>query len=580
MDIQDQLRGLLLHHGPSPVVARFIEQERGRLDLNNILEETFRRIDLGPRDLVCRQGAYVSLEVEFLLRQGARFEYGSCDVDKLLEDTYRYIELGPLEFKRRAGACLSPEVDYLLMQGASFERVPCGLSWLVEATTEYLQRSNGNKNNFLFQQAMHNRINPNWDYFLSLVYKSLLKSVDGETLCHIVHLISRQQKECKIHTLPSGVRGILWPDAVNTRNYLMDASITELRRRSDKVTIRVQGRKITAFRTILQARSSYFRKLINNNLEERSFEITGLYKTIDRALMFAESSDTGPWPWAKFEPFDNLQLTENTLDELIDILYAANTFEMVDLSRSVEQHIVIHGKSFIYAKNAQEIKHIAKEANAGILERYCDAFIATNLGTFTLFPKLPAELQMKIWREIASQPRLHIAFRIRGVKLEIPPHVGNLSMVCRESKIEMQQFWGRPSLNGINFKFDIIWLDQYCLPLSMDIASNIKGARYCATPAPYLDFEWEYRIAQIIYLCPGLKALYLITKALTDSDEFEYCRKLTNKEPTTLAEARSWIEGRAHQRLQEEYANVSLPQIMLMDENEISRLALARPWSG
>ncbi|KFZ01930.1 hypothetical protein V500_00559 [Pseudogymnoascus sp. VKM F-4518 (FW-2643)] len=584
MDIQDEFRELFLRHGPSLVVGEFITKQRDHLDLNSILEETFRRVDLGPRDLVCRQGAYVSLDVEFLVRQGAGFEYGSCDVDKLLEDTYRYIELGPLEFKRRAGACLSPEVEFLLMQGASFRRVPCGLSRLVKATTEYLQQSNQNKAHFLFQQAMHNRISPNWYYFLDEVYKSLLKSVDGETLCHIVHLISRQEKECKIHTLPSEARGICWPDAVNTINYLMDASISELHQRSDKVTIRAQGTKIITSRTILQARSPYFRKLINNNLEERSFEITGLYKTIDSALMFAQSPGSGPWVWEKFEPCDNLQLTENTLDELIDILYAANTFEMVDLSRSVEQHIVIHGKSFIYAKNAQEIKHIAKEANAGILERYCDAFIATNLRTFTLFPNLPAELRTNIWRRIASQPRLHIAFRIRGVKLEIPPHVGNLSMVCRESKIEMQQFWGGPSLNGINFKFDIIWLDQYCLPLSMDIASNIKGARYCATPAPYpyLDFEWEYRIAQIIYLCPGLKALYLITKALTDSDEFEYCRKLTNKEPTTLAEARSWIEGRAHQRLQkelqEEFPHGStLPRIMLMDENEISRLTPARP---
>ncbi|KFY78593.1 hypothetical protein V499_02290 [Pseudogymnoascus sp. VKM F-103] len=100
MDVHDHLRGLLLDPGPSPEVASFIAQERDRLDLRSILEETFRRVDLGRRDLVCRQGAYVSPEVEFLLRQGARFEYGSCDVDKLLEDTYRYIELGPLQFKR------------------------------------------------------------------------------------------------------------------------------------------------------------------------------------------------------------------------------------------------------------------------------------------------------------------------------------------------------------------------------------------------------------------------------------------------------------------------------------------------
>ncbi|KFY90098.1 hypothetical protein V500_05303 [Pseudogymnoascus sp. VKM F-4518 (FW-2643)] len=586
MDVQDQLRGLLLDPGPSPEVASFIAQERDRLDLRSILEETFRRVDLGPRDLVCRQVAYVSPEVEFLLRQGARFEYGSCDVDKLLEDTYRYIELGPLEFKRRAEACLSPEVEFLFTQGASFERVPCGLSWLVEATTEYLRRSNQNKNNFLFQQAMHNRINPRWHYFLGKIYKSLLKSVDGETLCHIVHLISRQQKEFKIHTLPSEARGIFWPYGVNTGNYLMDASIIELKGRSDTVTIRVQGRKIPALRALLQARSPYFKKLINDNSEKESFGIRGLHKMIDLAVLFAYIPHTNPRIWEIFKPCDSRKLTENTLNELINILYAANKLEMPDMFGSVEQYIVIHGKSFIYAKNAQEIKDIAKDANAGILERYCDIFIATNLRTFTLFPSLPAELRMNIWRQIASQPRLLMASRIRGAKLEIPPHIAVLSRVCRESESEMQRVWGEPRIDGINFEFDIIWLDPYfpSPSTSLEYSLTARNARYCATPAPYpgLDSEWEYRIAEIIYSCPCLKVLYLITKALTDSDEFEYCRGFTNKEPTTLVEARGWIEESAHQRLrereglQEGLPNGSpLPRIMLIDENEISRLTPA-----
>ncbi|KFZ01498.1 hypothetical protein V500_00734 [Pseudogymnoascus sp. VKM F-4518 (FW-2643)] len=287
MDVQDELRGLLLQHGPSPVVASFIAQKRHCIDFSSILEETFRRIDLGPRDLVCRQGTNVSLEVEFLLRQGASFKYGSRDdVNKLLEDTYRYIELGPLKFKRRAEACLSPEVDFLLIQGASFNRVPCGLSQLVEATTEYLQQSDQNRDNFLFKQAARPNILHKWSELLNNVYERLLKSVDSETLCHIVGFISRQQKEFKIHTLPFKARSMYWPYRTNVGNYLMDASIAELQQRSDKVTIRAQGREIITFRTILQARSPYFKRLRSSQFcQPNSGRTSGVKSHLDPGFL-------------------------------------------------------------------------------------------------------------------------------------------------------------------------------------------------------------------------------------------------------------------------------------------------------
>lgn len=408
MDLQNQLRELFLRHGPSPVVKSFIQQEHHHLDLTGLLEETFRRIDLGPRETVCRQGAYVSLEVELLLRQGAFIHPERCNT--LLEDTYRNIELGPLEFKRRAGICLSPEVEFFLIQGAFFEEVPCGLTQLVEATTEYLQQSDQNKENFLFQQVMHDIIHHHWYYFLDDVYESLLKSVDSETLCHIVRLISRQQDELKIYTVP------FMRLTFSTRRFqmnkanLIDASIRELRRRLgelDEVTIRAQGRKINALSPLLQARSTYFKKLISYNSKKTSFGYEGLYETIRFVVIYAHSSElTDPFLWDEFAPYGDRDTTEKTLNKLINILHAANTFEMADLFGAVEQHIVIYGESFIRNNNAQEIKYIAKEANAGFLERYCDAFIATNLRTSTLFPSLPVELRLIIWRQVASQPRL------------------------------------------------------------------------------------------------------------------------------------------------------------------------------
>ncbi|KFY92198.1 hypothetical protein V500_04259 [Pseudogymnoascus sp. VKM F-4518 (FW-2643)] len=570
MDIQDRLRGLLLRHGPSLVVGEFIKKQRDHLDLSSILEETFRRIDLGPRETVCRQGAYVSPEVEFLLRQGAFFHPERRNI--LLEDTYRYIELGPLKFKRQAGSCFSPEVNFLLAQGTFFEDVPCGFSRLVEATTEYLQQSD-HRDNFLSQQARHNIYHPGWDNFLRKVYESLLKSVDSETLCHIVQHISRQQKQIKIYTTPFKNYGMQWPVAtykVNNNDLLINASIAELRGRSDKVTIRVRGRKMKALGPLLQARSPYFKKLINDKSEKRSLKIKGSYKTIQFVVLYAHSELDRVEREFGFEPCDSRDTTEKTLDELVNILHAASEFEMADLFGAVEQHIVKHGVSFIYSKNAQEMKVIANEVNAVFLERYCHAFIATNLQTFTLFPSLPVELRMNIWRQMASQPRLVATPWLGQASKETPPHIARILRVCRESNAEIQQFWGRPSLDGINFKFDIIWLDADNLSLSV----SSKDARYCMTHAPSPESEWEHKISPIINHYSRLKVLYLTTKILSDSDEFDYCRRFTNRLPTTLAEARNWIEESAHQRLQKKLPDGGiLPRIMLIDETEISRLA-------
>ncbi|KFZ17650.1 hypothetical protein V501_01618 [Pseudogymnoascus sp. VKM F-4519 (FW-2642)] len=595
MYAQDQLRGLLLDHGPSPEVASLIAQERNCLDLSSILEETFRRRDLGPRDLVCHEGAYVSLEVEFLLKHGGLFD--PRNVNKLLEDTYRYIELGPLEFKRREGACLSPEIEFLFTQGASFRKVPYGLSRLIQATTRYLQQSDQNKADFLFQhqEATHNRIHPGWYTFLFYVYESLVKSVDSETLCHIVEFFSTQREEVKIYTTLFKTNGLCWPlvtfnDKDNNwlpglcprqsrpmpapRLLLMNASIVELGQRSDKVTIRAQGSEFRACKLVLKARSSYFEKWADDNPEALLFDYEGLCETIRFVVIYAHSERTDRSLWDEFAPHDNRDTNENTLDELINIIYAADMFEMADLFGAVEQHIAIHGKSFIYPKNAQEIKFIAKEVNAMTLERYCDAFIATNLRTFTLFPSLPVELQMNIWRQMASQPQLVLAQRLgrdSGIrKLETPPHIARILKVCRDSNAEIQQFWGRPSLDGINFKFDIIWLDSHFFPLSIDI----KEARYCASPAPYpsLGSEWELEVDKIIRCCPHMKVLYLETKVLS---EIEYCLKFINKEPTTLVEARRWMEESAHQRVQQVRRDLpdgsTLPRIMVIDEYEIAR---------
>ena len=55
--------------------------------------------------------------------------------------------------------------------------------------------------------------------------------------------------------------------------------------------------------------------------------------------------------WSICVPSKDCDTTKDTLDELLNILEAANKFGMVDLHTKVQRHIM-HGEGFIYERNA------------------------------------------------------------------------------------------------------------------------------------------------------------------------------------------------------------------------------------
>ncbi|KFZ14238.1 hypothetical protein V501_03339 [Pseudogymnoascus sp. VKM F-4519 (FW-2642)] len=97
--------------------------------------------------------------------------------------------------------------------------------------------------------------------------------------------------------------------------------------------------------------------------------------------------------WSICVPSKHRDTTENTLDELLNILDAADKFGMVDLHSKVQRHIMLHGEGFIYKKNALEIQNIANEINATLLESYCDK----SLNPSSLMT-IPMEMRMNIFR--------------------------------------------------------------------------------------------------------------------------------------------------------------------------------------
>lgn len=123
--------------------------------------------------------------------------------------------------------------------------------------------------------------------------------------------------------------------------------------------------------------------------------------------------------WSPFVPRNESHETEKTLDELINILYAANEFGMMDLHSTIQLHIMLHGDGFANKKNVLEINTFANETNSTILGRCCEAFFGTYSGltglsplpaepSFIYFSFLQIELRLHIWHHAASQRQLFV----------------------------------------------------------------------------------------------------------------------------------------------------------------------------
>jgi hypothetical protein len=407
-------------------------------------------------------------------------------------------------------------------------------------------------------------------------------------LCPIVEAISSHQEKIKIYNIKQYKEdSIYWLLVAYAKNELeltattLTSSIVKLQMGS-KTAIKVQGSCITVSKALLSARSPYFKDRIKHKLKARSFKVLGLYETIQCIVLYAQFEPSNI-KWSEFDPCSSRKLTEDTLDQLINILHAANKFRMVDLFGKVQRHIILHGKSFIHPKNAQEIKNVANEVHAVFLERYCEVFIELNLKeSFTLFPLLPTELRRNIWRQAASQPKV-VSATEGGLSQRTASHIGDLLRASKESRDVAQQqakqnqrLWGETNAYN-NFEVDTFWL---CVDYSIDaddlnFPTYFKEVRYCACPAPTvgqwnLGANWVFTLLKIVKHCLALKVLYLTTEILSNDDEFECCRDFTNREPTTLVEARNLIEERPHQSLRETLPNDwILPKIILRDQNEI-----------
>lgn len=415
--------------------------------------------------------------------------------------------------------------------------------------------------------------------------------------------------------------GVHWPLVYYfIGNVPTSRSISRIKQKDpDVATFVASGQEITASKALLRARSSYFNVLLDpcsgfwESLQvDHKYDIPESFETMKFITYYVET-EPDHVDWSDFYPHRGRENIENNLDYLLNVLYAADKFLMADLHSEVQRQIMVRGGDFICLINALEIKFIADEANARYLACYCEEFLKLN-PSFTPFPRLPLALRRYIWSIAICQPCEVSVSSYFGSDIAPRSHISGLLWACKESRQEVELEYikyqslqsaltlqlgpsnlSSPelSLTYFHFEADVLflncetylviseWLEMY--------GGTIREVRYLACFFPESYDSWEDVCATIVLLCPNLKILYLKPRRgvqFGKDEQMRICWELTNKTPTTLAEAHIWLEEHFHEGIRsvlelKGLAGPDLPKVrvekMMKDKSDKRRLLSLRP---
>jgi sacsin len=233
---------------------------------------------------------------------------------------------------------------------------------------------------------------------LELTDRELVRKADLESCrCSIENLIL--ESSCDTKNLKSvrqglvryqrllkalGCKSIVYPTVEKTEtrpNQLVSTSLSRLRREGTllDVTLEAEGGNIQAHKVVIAAASAYFATQFDGNWSNNdSIDLKPFsYSTMSTLVDFAYA-DTFDWKSMQVLDDDNVEIIANKLDELLDLLVAANYFDMPDLKAEVENQVLIPAKLFIKEPNVKGVLERASEANAKRVEGYCMRFYAEN----------------------------------------------------------------------------------------------------------------------------------------------------------------------------------------------------------
>ncbi|MCJ1433205.1 hypothetical protein MMC27_002564 [Xylographa pallens] len=181
-----------------------------------------------------------------------------------------------------------------------------------------------------------------------------------------------------------GCKSMMYPtfrSATRDDSEAMASRVNRLRLKSflTDVTFSVEGISLSAHRVVLAAKSDYCMSQFNGSWNTGDVvELEDMTPhTLENLIDYAYQ-DSFDWTSLQADPDDDTDIIADKLDRLLDMLVGADRWLMQDMKTDVEQQILQGNRLLIRADNVRDIRHVADEASAKVLERYCEDFEKNN----------------------------------------------------------------------------------------------------------------------------------------------------------------------------------------------------------
>ena len=216
--------------------------------------------------------------------------------------------------------------------------------------------------------------------WLKIEHLVLLSPCDSPPLMSVQPRLMRHERLLRA----LGCRTIVYPSIIGPdigMGESLSASMTRMRHEGKMldITLSADGKDVQAHKVVLAAASAYFAANFDGNwakdkrinLKDISFRILSMVVDFTYADIF-------DWMPMRVTDEDAVDVIADRLDDLLDLLTAADRFLMPALTIQAEGELLKAGRSFIRIDNVLDIRTRAAEANAHYLENACAEFYEKN----------------------------------------------------------------------------------------------------------------------------------------------------------------------------------------------------------
>jgi len=216
--------------------------------------------------------------------------------------------------------------------------------------------------------------------WLKIEHLVLLSPCDSPPLMSVQPRLMRHERLLRA----LGCRTIVYPTIVGPNIGMgesLSASMTRMRheRKMLDITLSADGKDVPAHKIVLAAASPYFAANFNGNwAKEEWINLEGISFHILSMVVDFTYADIFDWTPMRVTDFDGVDEIADRLDDLLDLLTAADRFLMPALTVQAEDELLRAGRSFIRIDNVLDVRTRAAEANAHHLENACTEFYEQN----------------------------------------------------------------------------------------------------------------------------------------------------------------------------------------------------------